>query len=197
MRAYLALVLAPVAAIAWIAGCGDDDAAAPASSTDAGGDTAVPTPTTPTQAEQDAAIADAGPDARDASGACATNEDCRSGTCFANECVCNEDSFVQPDGRCGPTPPPTCAIQGGSCKRGPTCTTGAIQGSREMDLSCGDFVAQACCFDAGACQDSRAFVCCPDPGDGEIAPICVNGWTTCKADQVAKTPSADGGCPSE
>ena len=197
MRAYLALVLVPVAATAWIAGCGDDDGASPAT-TDAGADTAVtPTPTTPTQAEQDAAIADTGTDARDASGACATNDDCQSGTCFDNACVCNEDSFVQPDGRCGATPPPTCTLQGGTCRRGPTCGTGAIQGSRDMDQSCGDIVAQVCCFDAGACRGTRAFVCCPDPSDGEIAPICINGWTTCKVAQVAKTPTADGVCPRE
>jgi hypothetical protein len=116
------------------------------------------------------------------------NQDCNevvmdslAGTCFAGYCICRAGMYNQPDGRCGPTAPPDCKTQGGTCHQNPaTCpafTTGADQGT---DMSCGDLVAAVCCFDT--CKgslDLANLVCCGPTGAAD-PPICENGWLTCK-----------------
>lgn len=126
------------------------------------------------------------------------------GKCTFGICVCNQSSYVQPSGKCGPTPPPDCTTQGGTCRQEPAiCSAGELAGDQSTNMTCGDLIAAVCCAPATSCKGgvrevagagwvSVDFVCCA-PNDNDPAPICVNGWKTCKSYQTP-TSKPGGGC---
>ncbi len=141
-------------------------------------DTGAPSPASDGGRDEDSG-ADADADADAPATACLTKEDCRSGACSGGTCFCDTDSFIQPDGRCGPTPPAGCLEQGGSCVQGDSCPSQQLEGSPEANMSCGDLIPALCCFEASVCKGRKDFVCCGPNSDVAFPPSCVNGWTTC------------------
>ena len=128
---------------------------------------------------------DAGP-----KGACQSAPDCNedpmmsalAGSCYVSMgfgvCSCNAGFHIQPDGKCGSAPSPRCMDMGGQCVQDASnCPAGKVPGSDEANMSCGDLVAAACCFEAAQCV-GPTFGCC-GPTDASHAPICESGHLTC------------------
>jgi len=110
---------------------------------------------------------------------CAKDGDCNGGTCFEGLCMCNGGKHVQPDGRCGDTPPKTCSESGGTCRQNEAvCESSELEGDIGTDMSCGDLIAAVCCFDKAKCKTTVDFVCC-GASTTPYEPNCVNGWRTC------------------
>lgn len=112
------------------------------------------------------------------------------GKCTYGLCHCNEGYTVQPNGKCNTAPPPTCAIQGGTC-RGNNCAAGELMSANVTNATCPDDIETFCCNAAAACtgggQEAAGagwvkidFDCC-SKSTGQRPPICVNGWQTCPA----------------
>jgi hypothetical protein len=117
-----------------------------------------------------------------------------AGTCFGGLCMCKPGFHVQPSGKCGATAPTTCA--GGTCRQEPAaCAAGELEGSTETNMACGDFIAAVCCSEQALCKApsreaagagwfSFEMLCCA-PNGGASAPICVNGYQTCRSGETA------------
>lgn len=134
---------------------------------------------------------------------CSSDQDCNSeasisalhGKCFFGICQCNPGFYVQSNGKCAPTPQPSCLTHpSASCSSGETCPAGSLAGTGEMNMWCGDDTPAVCCTPKTACQgpvreapggqwESVELVCCT-PKDGTKPPICVNGFQTCGAGLV-------------
>jgi hypothetical protein len=149
---------------------------------------------------QAAGDADADAEAGPSSVMCRTRDDCRGGRCSDGVCVCDEGTFVQPDGACGPTPPPGgCEDAGGVCRVGiAKCSANELPAPSSPDPEwCGGYVPRTCCFPEASCRGPEDLVCCGLDlnGSAEItAPICVNGWKTCLPRTTPKRlGSSDGG----
>jgi hypothetical protein len=117
-----------------------------------------------------------------------------AGSCFNGVCICKVGYYVQPNGKCGSTAPPSCPNQGGTCRENPaTCQTGELEGDYETNMSCGDFQPAVCCTPAASCHAPIDIVCC-GAAAAYYEPSCVNGWRTCAAG--APTPRLRSqGCP--
>ena len=104
-------------------------------------------------------------------------------------CVCRAGFHIQPDGKCGSAPLPSCTGMGGQCMQGATkCPAGMVAGSDAANMSCGDLVAAACCFEAAQCFGPFFLVCC-GPADAHNPPFCESGYLTC-----APPDTPGGGC---
>ncbi len=125
------------------------------------------------------------------------------GTCALGVCTCQQ-GYVQKSGKCGPTQPPVCSTQSGTCRQMPAqCNKGELGGDILTNMSCGDLIAAVCCFAETTCKGGAKkipekgfvvtdFVCCDKSGTAS-PPICVNGWKTCIANQTP-TSNPGGGC---
>lgn len=140
------------------------------------------------------------------SGPCTADQDCNespgmsalSGKCFFGVCMCNVGLYVQPNGKCGKTPPGSCMASSGKCRQMPAeCQAGELAGEVPTNESCGDLVEAVCCFPGTGCKSptksgaSVDFKCCM-PNDGIEDPICVNGWKVCPRGGEARTDTS--GC---
>jgi hypothetical protein len=114
--------------------------------------------------------------------ACATAADCNGGSCFDGICMCPENQWVQTDGRCSPTAPPSCAAQGGTCETNvpgaQKCPNGNVV--RSSRGGCGDSPEDVCCIDRAQCKGADKVTDCYVRGtDAAYVPVCINGWMTC------------------
>jgi hypothetical protein len=128
-----------------------------------------------------------------------------TGKCFGGICICAPGFYVQPSGKCAKTPPPDCPTQSGKCFQQPaTCPVGSLESSAETNMSCGDLIEAVCCLLEATCAGPAREVagggwapiemlCCDDVQDSRSAPICVNGWQTCRPGQ--KPNEKRFGCP--
>jgi len=172
-------------ALGILVACGGRATDVPSADVDAGstgGDAAT---------DSGATTTDGGTDAR-AKAACRTVQDCNeepmtsppAGVCdgvpgYDGVCICRAGFHIQPDGKCGSAPLPSCTGMGGQCMQGATkCPAGTVPGSEAANMSCGDLVAAACCFEAAQCFGPFPFVCC-GPADEHIPPFCESGYLTC------------------
>ena len=110
---------------------------------------------------------------------CVKDDDCGGGSCFEGMCMCQLPKYVQPNGRCGDTPPPECTASSGTCRQGPAeCKAAELEGELGTNQSCGDFAPAVCCFAAASCKTTVDFVCC-GASTTPYEPSCVNGWRQC------------------
>lgn len=112
------------------------------------------------------------------------------GKCMYGLCHCLPGYTVQLDGKCNTAPPPTCPIQGGTC-RGNNCAADELMSANVTNATCPDDVETFCCNKTSSCvgggQEAAGagwvkvdFECCSKT-TGQNPPICVNGWQTCPA----------------
>jgi hypothetical protein len=175
------------------AACGGRiDRAAP---DEASADEAGRLPGAPEEAEAPGQMAPSrSPNAPPAAGgnACTEDADCNEnpetlqllGTCWkANEaegiCLCREGATMQPSGRCGHAPAPSCAQQGGACSPWAACSEASgSQADALASAVCGRQGA-VCCVPTASCRQTPVTYCYKKGTDAAYVPPCINGWITC------------------
>lgn len=132
----------------------------------------------------DGALASDGPIDRDSGAgfACQSESDCNGGSCYQGVCMCAAGKWIQPNGRCAVTPPPSCDDQGGWCVRnavaGQECASGTA--IKHFTGGCGEAPSNFCCTDITLCRGAATVQNCYVNGtDAAYTPRCVNGWMTC------------------
>lgn len=97
-------------------------------------------------------------------------------------CVCLEGATMQPSGRCGITPAPSCSAQGGSCVPWATCSQrNGSQADTTASAECAGSNDTVCCVPQASCRETNIDYCYRKGTDEAYAPPCINGWITCHA----------------
>ena len=144
-------------------------------------------------------LPDATPPGPDSGVVCTQDQHCNfdltmsalAGSCFEGTCVCKFGFYVQPNGKCGKTEPPTCAQQGGTCRTNPAeCEDDELEADFGTTQKCGNL--HRCCIPKTQCYAPVDIVCCGAAAQ-YYEPNCVNGWKTCATAPMPRLRSQ--GCP--
>ena len=115
---------------------------------------------------------------------CVVAADCNGGSCFEGVCMCPLGSWIQANGSCGATPPPSCAAHGGTCSTLDPMNQACPRGSlwRSVAADCDSAEGKVCCVDSTTCHGRDVLErngCYVRGTDAAYVPWCVNGWATC------------------
>lgn len=97
-------------------------------------------------------------------------------------CLCREGASMQPSGRCGLAPSPTCEEQpGATCRSWASCSAAkGRSGGARANEDCSSVTDGVCCVPEVACRPSGLEYCYRKGTDAAYVPVCIHGWVTCQ-----------------